>query len=71
MTVEEREELTKNIILLQDIMKYIDDRIKFLNSMIDYHLESNEEQAIKYMYGKLELETIKRKIEGSTDEENS
>ena len=52
-------------------MKYIDDRIKFLNSMIDYHLESNEEQAIKYMYGKLELETIKRKIEGSTDEENS
>lgn len=60
---------------LEDIQKeynkHINKRIDFLNSMIDYNIETNEEEALKYMYSKLELETIKRKIEGSTDEESN
>ena len=71
MTIEEKQELTKNVMILQDMYNYINDRIKFLESMIDYNLESNEDEAIKYMYSKLELTTLKNMIEGSKHEENN
>lgn len=55
----------------KEVINYINRRIEFLNSMIDYNLESNEEEALKYMYSKLELETIKKIIEGDQNEKNN
>lgn len=55
----------------KEIDKHINDRINFLNSMINYNLENNEDEAIKYMYSKLELTIIKNMIEGKQDENNN
>lgn len=54
-----------------DLEKYINKRIKFLDNMIDYYLESNEQEALKYMYARQEVEAFKKLIEGSKNEENN
>lgn len=51
-----------------DLEKYINKRIKFLDNMIDYYLESNEQEALKYMYARQEIQAIKNIIESGQDE---
>ncbi len=60
---------------LEDLEKrynnYINERIDFLNGAIEHFIDTDEETALKYMYCRSEVETIKKLLEGGQHEEDN
>lgn len=51
--------------------KYFKERLDFLNGAINHFIEDDEETALKYMYCRSEVESIKKLIEGGQHENNN
>lgn len=60
---------------LEDLQKqynnYLKSRLDFLNGVINHFIDTDEETALKYMYCRSEVETIKKLIEGGQHENNN